>query len=383
MELLAFAARGSMAATGGNLPASELAPYITPLRVGDPLGLGLVDRPSPPPDPDAYSRAREDEEFSRSLLSAEARAALNADIEKDGFLTIAQVRAIVAENTVKSSIDTGGLDSEIMALIDARTNYKIFVAGDNIYTREDLYNHYPFHEFGVQPEAIFVQQELGVFPARRHALSPEDLEYVARDAGDESVEFVMVEDLVGASSGRNHGAKIRTPTRIVKTKIFLGKERWDDFATLQRFYRGAIRVAAAQSAAGLPGLPGLSMLGLMAGSPPARVAARTLPCALRSVELFAQEDSAQQVHAREEALYAREDSAQQVHAREEALYAREEALRAREEALRAREDEQHRAITEAQQRLDLSITRFESMILSGSELAQPAISVSDIGDRVL
>lgn len=340
MELLAYAARGSVAATGGNLPASELAPYLTPLRVGDPLGLGLVDRPSPPPDPDAYSRAREDEEFSRSLLTAEARAALNADIEKDGFLTIAQVRAIVTENTVKSSLDTGGLDSEIMALIDARTNYKIFVAGDNIYTREDLYNHYPFHEFGVQPEAIFVQQELGVFPARRHALSPEDLEYVARDAGDESVEFVMVEDLVGASSGRNHGAKIRTPTRIVKTKIFLGKERWDDFAALQRFYRGAIRVAAAQTAAGLPGLPGL--LGAAARSPPARAAARALPCA--------QEDPAQQ------------------RAREEALCAREEALRAREDEQRAREDEQHRAIAEAQQRLDLSITRFEAMMLSTSNI---------------
>ena len=239
------------------LPAAELAVCLAPQRAGDPLGLGLA-RPAAPPDPDTYDRGREDAEYARSLLADDERRRLDADIEHEGYLTVAQVRAIVAENTAKGSVESAGLDPEVMALLDARINYKIFVAGDNIYTREDLYNHYPFHEFGVQPEAVFAQQELGVFEPRKYAMTPGELEYVARDVGDETVEFVMVEDLVGRAARKDY-KPWRTPLRIVKTKIYVGKERWEDFALLQRFFRGAARVAAAQVG------PGGAVAGMLAG----------------------------------------------------------------------------------------------------------------------
>ena len=320
------------------LPAAELAACLAPQRAGDPLGLGLApgERPAAPPDPDEYDRGREDTEYARSLLTDDERRLLDADIEHEGYLTIAQVRAIVAENTAKGSVESAGLDPEVMALLDARINYKIFVAGDNIYTREDLYDHYPFHEFGVQPEAVFAQQELGVFEPRKHAMTPGELEYVARDVGDETVEFVMVEDLVGRAARKDY-KPWRTPLRVVKTKIYVGKERWEDFALLQRFFRGAARVAAAQVG---PGGAVAGMLGCWAGAGP-RTGALLLT------------DGAELAR------------------REAELAQREDAHRAATDAHRAA-TEAHRAATEAaQSKLDADIKKCEAMLAAIAGAAAP------------
>jgi hypothetical protein len=323
---------------GGNLSARALAPFLVPQRAGDPLGLGIRpgERPPAPPDPDAYDRGREDAEYARSLLEPEERAQVDAEIEGGGYMTIDQVRAVVLENTAKGSVEAGGLDPEIMALLDARIDYKIFIAGDNIYTREGLYDHFAFHEFDVQPEAVFEQQELGVFPPREHALKGE-LEYVARDAGDESVDFMMIEDLVGQAARANYKLK-RAPLRVAKTKIFVGKERWDDFALLQRVFRGATRVAAAQIAGG--GAVG-GALALLAGGA-GRVGTGRLLLA--------------------DAATAAAERA----AREEEAARREGELRRREEALRLREEEARRAAAATQEKLGADLRRIEAMLTAVS-----------------
>jgi hypothetical protein len=218
-------------------PQRATARRLLPLRAGDPLGLGLA-RPPPGPDPDAYDRVQEDAGYARSLLSEDEKRRLDRDIETRGFTPIEDVRRVVAENCVKGSVAAGGLDPEVLALLDTMINYKIFIADDTLYTREELHVHYPFHEFGVQPEDVFAQQELGVFELAAPARGA-TFEYVVRDAGDESIPFAPVADLLRA--------RAREPDRVVKTKVYVGKERWQDFLLLQRVYRGAVRVAAAGS----------------------------------------------------------------------------------------------------------------------------------------
>ena len=332
--------------------ADTLARHLAPQRVGDPLGLGIApgERPAAPPDPDVYDRAEENARFSRSLLSEEERGIIDAEIEKDGFMTIDQVRALISENTIKGSVESGGLDPEIVALIDARINYKIFIAGDNIYTREGLYDHYPFHEFNVQPEAIFVQQELGVFPPRTHALKSEELEYVARDVGDESVDFVMIEDLVGSATRKDYKMR-RAPLRVVKTKIYIGKERWEDFALLQRFFRGAVRVATAQIAAQADGAHApLGMLSLLTGACGGALAGRGgTPLVTDQAALDAERS-----------------------AREAEIARREEALRLREEEQRRLAEEQRRLAEDVQRRLDADMKRIEAMLAAARGIAAPA-----------
>ena len=186
-----------------------------------------------PSDPDIYDSLKENTNYVRSLLSEEELNILNTE----GFMTIDQVRDLINGNTTKNSIETGSIDPEILAMIDVRINYKIFIAKDNIYSRECLYNNYPFHEFNVKPEDIFIQQELGVFQ-----LSNGSLEYIAKDIDDEAI---MTEDLVKMATKKNYTQK-RVPDRIVKTKIYIGKEQWDDFEVLKRFFRGINRITTAQ-----------------------------------------------------------------------------------------------------------------------------------------
>jgi hypothetical protein len=186
-----------------------------------------------PSDPDIYDSLKENTNYVRSLLSEEELNILNTE----GFMTIDQVRDLINGNTTKNSIETGSIDPEILAMIDVRINYKIFIAKDNIYSRECLYNNYPFHEFNVKPEDIFIQQELGVFQ-----LSNGSLEYIAKDIDDEAI---MTEDLVKMATKKNYTQK-RVPDRIVKTKIYIGKEQWDDFEVLKRFFRGIKNITTAQ-----------------------------------------------------------------------------------------------------------------------------------------
>jgi hypothetical protein len=333
--------------------ADTLARHLAPQRVGDPLGLGIAPgkRPAAPPDPDVYDQAEENARFSRSLLSEEDRGLIDAEIEKDGFMTIDQVRALISENTIKGSVESGGLDPEIVALIDARINYKIFIASDNIYTREGLYDHYPFHEFNVQPEAIFVQQELGVFPPRTHAMKSEELEYVARDVGDESVDFMMIEDLVGSATRKDYKMR-RAPLRVVKTKIYIGKERWEDFALLQRFFRGAVRVATAQIAAQADGAHApLGMLSLLTGACGGALAGRGGGALAGRGGTPLVTDQA--------ALDAERS-------------AREAEIARREEALRLREEEQRRLAEDVQRRLDADMKRIEAMLAAARGIAAAA-----------
>jgi hypothetical protein len=303
-----------------------------PQRAGDPLGLGIApeQRPPAPPDPDPYDRAREDKGYARSLYPEAERRVVDAEIEADGYITIERVREIVTENAPKGSVEQAGLDPELLRMVDAYTDYKVFVAGDNIYTREELYAHYPFHELGVKPEDVFAQQEIAVFPPRQHALQ-DDLEYIARDADDESIELVALEDMVGAAARRGYQLR-RPPLRIVKTKVYVGKQRWDDFLLMQRFIRGAVRVAAAQLAGGGAVTP---LVALAAGCGQA-------PLALADTV------------TREAELRRREDEARR----------REEELRRLGEELRRRDEETRRAAAEVQRRLDADLRRIEAMFAS-------------------
>ena len=244
MSALALLSRGGPLA---NRPTAELALAIPQRVVGDPLGLG-APRPAAPADPDRYDGAREAREGSRSLLTAAELAALGAEIAAHGFYSPATVRALIAENCARGQLESTGLDPELMLIIDARIDYKLFVAGDNVYVREELYANFPFHEFGVQPEAVFAAQEIGVFAPRVTGSSSASgtatatFDYAVRDAGDARIGFSPAEDLVKAACG---GPPPRQPRQIVKTKIFVGREPWEDFKLHMRFYRGAVRMAAA------------------------------------------------------------------------------------------------------------------------------------------
>ncbi len=246
---------------------------------------------------------------SRVLWEADELARLDAELaDRGGYLPIAAVRALVRQNTLKETFHSGAencvADAELLMELDARIDYPVFVAGDEVLTREELLARYPFGRLGTTPEAVFVRQEIGAFgPGGGGAAR----EYLARDAGD-AEGFARVEDLLGPAGAG--GGQPREPLRVAATKIHLGKERWESFTLLARLYRGAAEILAPQLEDG-PAAPGWRpLLALMPGA----------------------------AHAGEEARLARGERAlDALEARAAALDERAAALAAREEGLRVRE----------------------------------------------
>jgi hypothetical protein len=289
---------------------------------GDHLTLWGTARPPPPLDPFVYNAEAERREFCRSLIPDVELTAIDEEIKRSGFMPIDQVRELIRVNMSKENMDTRGetyaLDAETMIVIDARTNYKIFIAGDNVYTREELYTHFPFHDLKSDPENVFVQQEIGVFPPRKHAMNADDFEYVARDLGDETIEFVMIEDMVGRAARKNYQAK-RAPAKVVKTKIFLGKDKWDDFQMIHRLAKGVVNISGGKQMS-----PLFAML-----------AAPQRPMLMDEATMIAQQKRM-----------------------EEQVRQREEEARIREEAAKLREEENRRV----EQRIQADLKRIEKML---------------------
>lgn len=283
----------------------------------------------------AYDPEAEEREYSRALMSPGDLALVKADIDRHGFLTIEQVRELVKQNTVKETQEARGetyaIDPEMMMQIDTRTNFRIFITGDNVYTREELFDHFPFEAFRTAPEDVFVQQEVGVFPPKKWAdpdkTAGEDAyEYVARDLGDDE-EFIMIEDLVGRAARKNYKIK-RAPVRIVKTKVFLGKDKWEDFMTMKRFVKSFKTFVPPLMLEG--GDSSARALAYLFGGQPAR---RGAPLAIQDEAGLA---AAQQ--RRDRAAQAREQAALR------ALEAKAKALQEKEDELRRREEDLFRSL---------------------------------------
>ena len=241
---------------GNGVTSLELMQFLPKQRAGDPLGMGLTaaDRPPAPLDPDIYDPEVEKKSYARSLLSHEAEMGVDKLNRTKGYMTIEQVRDLLVTNTVKGSVEACGIDPEVMVQIDSRINYKIFIAGDNVYTREELYDNFSFHELNVQPEGFFTAQEIGVFAPRE---SGNPYQYIARDADDDTLVMTLVDDMLELEMRKNP-RPARAPVRIVKTKIYIGKEQWDDFMSIQRTIRAVTRVTQARAAHGKSG--GLSLM---------------------------------------------------------------------------------------------------------------------------
>jgi hypothetical protein len=187
-----------------------------------------------------YEPQLEEREYCRALLSPAELSQLKIEIAENGFMSIDKVREYIRQNTIKESQESRGesfmiIDPEILMVIDMRTDYPIFIAEDNVFTRDELLQKYPFDEFRKTPEEVFVQQEIGVFYSPTGSAGGEPYELSTRDL-DDGNEFLRIRDLVGRATRTDYGEK-RTPTRTAKTKLFLGKEGWADFIRIIQIVR--------------------------------------------------------------------------------------------------------------------------------------------------
>jgi len=198
------------------------------------------------PDGFVYDPEVDAAQYCRSLLAPAKLKKVDRDLRRYAaamkkqdpgvdadFWTIDTVREFFLNNYRDSDLDPEG-----MLTIDTHTDYAIYVAENNVFTRADLLDAYPFEEFKQTPEDVFVQQEIGVFKTGNE-FSPE--EYVSRDVGDTESAFAPASMLIRAIKNKMP-SKVK-PVKIAKTKIFVGKERWDDFKLMKRLMRTVTRFA--------------------------------------------------------------------------------------------------------------------------------------------
>lgn len=219
-----------------------------------------------PPEYDGGDVEVESQCYALALLTQERRE----EILKQDLLSTKDILALLRTNSPARTFDAQVylIEGDLIKEIDVRIREPVFIAdGTRVYTREELMETYPFEALGVEPEEVFAQQELGVFPGR---LNPTHEEFIVRDLGDESV-FQVPEDMVRKTD-------TRMVKRMVKTKIFLARDGWEDFITTVKQLRAMMRFG--QKATARANRTGqANMFALMART---MVAGATGPLALES-----------------------------------------------------------------------------------------------------
>ena len=166
-----------------------------------------------------------------SFLTDSERSALDAEISEHGYLSIENVRLLVGQNAPKDSGDVSTIDGELLLHIDTRTNYRIFIIGGDVHTRESLMCAYPFKELNTTPEQVLSRQEVLIIN--------DGIDFATRIVGD-TRPVMAVKDLVKSAVCRGV-EPVEARFKAVKTKVYLAGEGWDDFITMQRFVRSFSR----------------------------------------------------------------------------------------------------------------------------------------------
>jgi hypothetical protein len=196
------------------------------LIVKDSLGLGIKKSI---PKEKIYTD-EENDQFTRQLLSEKEKSDLS-------ILEISAIRNIIIENSNRDSYDK--IDPDLLIAVDSRINYNIYIIEDNIYTYEELCTVYPFQEFNISPDSIFTRQIIIIFD--------DNLIEVINDGDPIISTYDLIKLGTATMANLEAAAKdIKRPSKIIRSKIFIGGEKWKDFLQLRGFFRGMIQVSNLQ-----------------------------------------------------------------------------------------------------------------------------------------
>jgi len=191
------------------------------LIVKDSLGLGIKKTIT---GEQIYTE-EENENFTRQLLTPEEKEI----IKKEEIISIKDVRNIIRENTLNDTYDK--IEPDLLVAIDSRINYNIYVVHDNIYTYEELCISFPFQEFNILPKSIFVRQIIVIF-------NDETIEVF-----NEGDPIISAHDMIKIATDKIKSQdEIKQYKNIIKSKVFIGGEKWKDFLQLRGFFRGMVQV---------------------------------------------------------------------------------------------------------------------------------------------
>jgi len=153
-------------------------------------------------------------------LSEEDKKFLLNDIEENGYSKPSDLINMIRKN-LNQDMDFTIVDADLIFIFDLRSNYKIFITKDEIMTREEVINKYNLTSFNLEPEQLFNNQKIEVI----------DNDF-----------FIFDEENENENENKNNLKKLHN------TKIYIGKNRWEDFIITFRFMRSLKFISSARIA---------------------------------------------------------------------------------------------------------------------------------------
>ena len=167
------------------------------------------------------------------------------DNNYDIALKILQVKSLEVNQslstiraTLKSNVrDLMYIDPRNLLMMDVTCEEQMFVDENEIYSRDELYNKYPFRELNTLPETVFRRQQLHVFE-----VEGSDVPDVLASDLEGNEEICTARDELGMEKTAGYVQQDIERKRI-STKIYIGKTELEDFKHIGRTVRGAMKIS--------------------------------------------------------------------------------------------------------------------------------------------
>jgi hypothetical protein len=199
------------------LPFSELQLVLN--TSGDPLLLGRDPDYLPPLDPDFTENNDENIQkanYCYQLLNSKSKLERDKYIKEHGYMNIDDVRQYFDIECK----DVNHTDPDDIVYLDTHINYKIFIVDENIYTREELYKNFAFHELKTQPEAYFEMRIVGEFNIDGRVM------LVSKSLLDSTWKFYNPNDLLKLAKEKRKKI-ISTEDQNIKPIVIASKSKGD------------------------------------------------------------------------------------------------------------------------------------------------------------
>lgn len=151
--------------------------------------------------------------------------------DKPDWDDIEFVRKLVL-HSIKTDESIESFDPDVFELINENVKFPIFIENGNVFNKDELLAKYNLIKLiEKNPEDIFARQQISYYEAKnmKGEVMPDLCEHIVHDEGKEALS---VKDQLYIM--KNVNSKVRKPTKIINTCIYIAREDWDHFLFLNK-----------------------------------------------------------------------------------------------------------------------------------------------------
>lgn len=147
----------------------------------------------------------------------------------------------IIKKTINSDVkDVKKIDPHTLLKISAMSENNIFIADNDVYSREEIYNKYPFKELKTTPENVFIQQKIHIFNELKNYDDGPNPELISADITNN--EVLSLKDTMAKIKKKQNHISTDVKTGTILSKVFIAKTAFEDFKIMCRTIRSTIAV---------------------------------------------------------------------------------------------------------------------------------------------